>query len=97
MRKLKVDDYDLKVVINALYQTRTEFPAEERYAVDDVLLMVVNMCERMKPGRKRKMVFESSAINIIRRCLVNWRNLKIEFDESVAVEVINETLLLFSK
>lgn len=97
MKRIKVDDYDLKVVINGLYQMRANYFGETRDAVDDVLLSVMGMCEQMKPGRKRNLPFEPSTINIVCRCLVDWRNQKIMSGEGVAVEVINETLLLFSK
>lgn len=76
---------------------RTEYLAEKRNAVDDVLISIAYICEQMKPGRKKRISFELSTITIVCRCLVDWRNQKIISGEDVAVEVINEMLLLFSK
>lgn len=97
MIRIKVDDYDLKVVINGLYQMRANYFGETRNAVDDVLLSVMGMCKQMKPGRKKKLFFEPSQIKVICRCLLDWCNAKIASGDDVAVEVIGETMLLFSK
>ncbi len=97
MRKIKVDDYDLKVVINGLYQMRVEYLAEKRNQVESVLLSLAAICERMQPGRKKRIPFEPGAINTICLCLVDWRNEKIASCDDVAVEVINDMLILFSE
>lgn len=96
MRKIKVDDYDLKVIINGMYQMRTKYSAEKRNQVDDVLLSLVTIYEQMKHGKKKRIPFETNAIKTICLCLIDWRNEKIASGEDVAVKVINDMLILFS-
>ena len=96
MKRIKVDNYELELVINGMYQMRNICPAERKSQVDKTILSLLDICDEMKPGRKKRIRFETGTLSIICRCLIDWRNDKLRHGELNAVEVINEALILFA-
>lgn len=96
MKKIKVDSYDIELAINGMYQMRNTYPAEEKRQVNEIILSLLDICDSMKSGRKKRIRFESTSLSMICRCLIDWRNDKLQRGELTAVDVINEALLLFA-
>ena len=91
--KVKLDDYEVRVLINGLIQHRS-YDAETNGRIDDLALRLCDIAEAMKPGRKKKIPFEPVETRVIRHCLVDWRNREINQGNDVASEVIGELLCL---
>ena len=96
MKKIKVDSYDIELAINGMYQMRNTYPAEKKRQVNEIILSLLDICDSMKTGRKKRIRFESATLSMICRCLIDWRNDKLQRGELTAVEVINEALMLFA-
>ncbi len=92
--KVKLDDYEMRVLINALVQQHRSYDAETNSQIDALALRLCDIAEAMKPGRKKKIPFEPVEIRVIRHCLVDWRNREISHGNDVASEVIGELLCL---
>ena len=97
MKKIKVDSYDIELAINGMYQMRNTYPTEKKNQVNDIILSLLDLCDKMKPGRKKRIRIESTSLSMIYQCLIDWRNDKLQRGETTAVEIINEELLLFAK
>lgn len=93
--KVKLDDYDVRVLINGLYQQSRDY--ETASQIDDLLLRLVDVSDTMKPNRKKKIFFEQEEIIVIRHCLMEWRNQEIQAERQGAVDGINELLMLFTR
>lgn len=93
--KVKLDDYDVRVLINGLYQQSRDY--ETANQIDDLLLRLVDLSDTMKPNRKKKIFFASEEIIVIRQCLMEWRNQEIQAERWGAVDGINELLVLFTR
>ena len=92
--KVKLDDYEMRVLINGLIQQHRSYDAETNGQIDALALRLCDIAEAMKPGRKKKISFEPVEIRVIRHCLVDWRNREINQGNDVASEVIGELLCL---
>lgn len=92
--KVKLDDYEVRVLINGLIQQHRSYDAETNGQIDALALRLCDIAEAMKPGRKKKISFEPVETRVIRRCLVDWRNREISQGNDVASEVIGELLCL---
>ena len=91
--KVKLDSFYLGVVINGLSKYKDSINAEP--GSNAFLLRLVDECEHLKPGRKKKFVFQPVEISLVRACLLAWRNDEIQAEKEVAVELISETLAKF--
>ncbi len=91
---VKLDDYEMRVLINGLIQQHRSYDAETNGQIDALALRLCDIAEAMKPGRKKKISFEPVEIRVIRHCLVDWRNREINQGNDVASEVIGELLCL---
>lgn len=93
--KVKLDSFYLNVLINGVYSQRTRYDDDTNNEIDTLLLRLVDESDTMKANRKKKLLFEPIELSIIRQCLLDWRNQKIQAEEEVAVELIGELLALF--
>lgn len=94
--KVKMDDYDLRVLINCLVQQHREYDTETNAQIDNFALRLCDIAEAMKPGRKKKIPLESIEIRVIRQCLMEWRNREIQVERHGAVDALNELLIQFA-
>lgn len=92
--KVKLDDYEVRVLINGLMQQHRSYDAETNGQIDALALRLCDIAEAMKPGRKKKIPFEPVEIRVICQCLIDWRNREISQGNDVASEVIGELLCL---
>ena len=95
MKKIKLDDFNLRLLVTGLYKTLDEVPAEDRNAACDVILRLIDIDEALRPGRKKKVPFEPVDRSYIRRSLLLWRNMVI--DEEGPTEDIDSLIVRFSK
>ena len=92
--KVKLDDYEVRVLINGLVQQHRSYDAETNGQIDALALRLCDIAEAVRPGRKKKISFDPVEIRVIRHCLVDWRNREIRQGNDVASEVIGELLCL---
>ena len=52
--KVKLDDYEVRVLINGLIQQHRSYDAETNGQIDSLALRLCDIAETMKPGRKKK-------------------------------------------
>ena len=95
LKKIKLDDFDLRLLVTGLYKTLDDVPAENRNAACDVILRLIDIDEALRSGRKKKIPFESVDRSYIRRSLLQWRNIVI--DEKGPTEDIDSLIVRFSK
>ena len=91
---VKLDDYEVRVLINGLVQQHRSYDAETNGQIDALALRLCDIAEAMKPGRKKKIPFEPVEIRVICQCLMEWRNREISQGNDVTSEVIGELLCL---
>ncbi len=94
--KVKLDDYEIRVLINCLYQQRCDYDLQTNSEIDDLLLQLVRKSEDMKPCHRRKFRFEPHEISLIRMCLIEWRNHQLLAGKKGAAEAISELVILFT-
>lgn len=94
---VKLDDYEVRVLINGLVQQHRSYDAETNSQIDALALRLCDIAEVMKPGRKKKIPFEPVKIRVIRHCLVDWRNREIQAERHGAVDALNELLIRFTR
>ena len=94
--KVKLDDYEVRVLINALVQQHRSYDTETNGQIDAIALRLCDIAEAMKLGRKKKIPFEPVEIRVIRQCLMEWRNREIQAKRHGAVDVLNELLIQFT-
>lgn len=96
--KVKLDDYEVRVLINGLIQQHRSYDAETNgRQIDALALRLCDIAEAMKPGRKKKISFEPVETRVIRHCLMEWRNQEIQAKRHGAVDAINELLIRFTR
>ena len=71
---VRIDQHDLKTVINGMYQTREAFDEAQQDEIGRVILKLIDFCERLKPCRRVKIRLESGEARMILLCLNEWRN-----------------------
>ena len=95
MKKVKLDSFEIRVLINGLYQMRSQYDDQTKGSFEDLILVLIDTSERLKKGKRARLLFQNDEIRIIRRCLIDWRNLYITEGHPGAVDGINEVLLKF--
>lgn len=94
--KVKLDDYEVRVLINGLVQQHRSYDAETNSQIEALALCLCDIAEAMKPGRKKKIPFEPVEIRVICQCLMAWRNREIQAKRLCAVDALNELLIRFT-
>ena len=69
--KVKLDDYEVRVLINGLIQQHRGYDTETNAQIDNLALRLCDIAEAMKPGRKKKIHFEPVETRVIRHCLID--------------------------
>lgn len=94
--KVKLDDYDVRILINGLHQQWEHSEGEGRAQIGELILRLAALSDRIKPNRRKKIPFTPEESRLICRCLVDWRNRELENEKYTAAEVIGELLILFT-
>ena len=94
--KVKLDDYEVRVLINGLIQQHRGHDTETNAQIDNLALRLCDIAEAMKPGRKKKISFEPVETRVTCQCLMEWRNREIQAKRLGAVDALNELLIRFT-
>ena len=93
---VRLDAYELKTVINGLFQTRAAFGEERQDEIETLVLRLIDICERLKLGRRAKIRLDSSETRLILLCLNEWRNAFIRDGQAQAAEGVGEVMVRFA-
>ena len=95
--KVKLDNYKIDILINGLFQQRCDYDAQTNSDIDDLLLQIVQKVKHKKLRRRQKFRFEPQETRVIRMCLVEWRNQKLQAQKQGAAEAISDLIILFAQ
>ena len=93
---VKLDDYEVRVLINGLIQQHRGYDTETNAQIDNLSLRLCDIAEAMKLGRKKKIPFELVETRVTCQCLMEWRNREIQAKRLGAVDALNELLIRFT-
>ena len=94
---IRLDAYELKAVINGLFQTRAAFGKERQDEIETLVLRLIDTCERLKPGRRAKICLEPGEARLILLCLNEWRNGFIRDGQVEVAAVVGELMVKVSR
>ncbi len=94
--KVKLDDYEIDILINGLFQQRYDYDAQTNSALEDLLLQIVQKVNYKKFHRRQKFCFEPQETRLIRMCLIQWRNQQLQAQKYGGAEAIAELIVLFT-
>ena len=94
--KVKLDDYEVRVLINGLIQQHRGYDTETNAQIDNLALRLCDIAEAMKPWRKKKISIEPVETRVTCQCLIEWRNREIQAKRLGAVDALNELLIRFT-
>ena len=60
--KVKLDDYEIDILINGLFQQRYDYDQKTISEIDNLLLLLIRVSENMKLCRRRKLRFETCEV-----------------------------------
>ncbi len=95
--KVKLDNYEMDILINGLFQQRCDYDAQTNGDIDDFLLQVVQKVKHKKLCRRQKFRFEPQETRLIRMCLIQWRNQQLQAQKQEAAEAISDLIILFAQ
>lgn len=76
--KVKLDDYEIDLLINGLFQQRYDYDAQTNSDIDGLLFQIVQKVKHKKLRRRQKFRFEPQETKLIRMCLIQWRNQQLQ-------------------
>ena len=94
--KVKLDNYEMDILINGLFQQRCDYDAQTNSAIDDLLLQIVQKVKCKNLRRRQKFCFQPQETRLIRLCLIQWRNQQRQAQKQGATEAIAELIILFT-
>ena len=94
---VRMDQYDLKTVINGMYQTRTAFEEARQDEIGGIILKLIDLSDRMNPRRRVKIRLESGEARLILLCLNEWRNRFITVGNSDAEAGVGDIMVRFTR
>ena len=94
--KVKLDDYEMDILINGLFQQRCDYDVQTNSEIEDLLFRMVQKVKYRHLRRRHKFRFEPQETRVIRMCLVEWRNQQLQAEKHGAVEAISELIILFT-
>lgn len=95
-RKIKLDDYDIRVVINGLAQYRKAAPDEDLDVIEPMLLRLIRVLKDLKPGKRTKLPFSPEEERLIRFYLNEWRNQLIRENNLGGMDGVSDVMLKFT-
>ena len=91
--KIKLDCYDLSILINGLNSMREQYSQKANDYLCDLILRLIDIYDNTKPKRKSRIIFDSSELHVIRTVLIDWRNQFISTGHPGAADGVGELLL----
>ena len=95
--KVKLDNYEIDILINGLFQQRCDYDAQTNSDIDDLLLQIVQKVKHKKLRCRQKFRFEPQETKLISMCLIQWRNQKLQAEKHGAAEAISDLIILFAQ
>ena len=74
--KIKLDNYDIGILINGLLKFDTHYDDKTNNDIDNIIFRLVSKNENLKTCRK--ILFEQEEIIVVVKCLMEWRNQEIQ-------------------
>jgi hypothetical protein len=96
-RKIKLDDYEIKVAINGLYRYRKDASDEVQDVIDPIILRLIRVLKDLKPGKRTKLPFSPEEKHLIRFNLNGWRNQLIRENNLGGMDNLTEVMLSLEK
>ena len=95
--KVKLDDYDVKTLVNGLYQQCSDYDDDTNNTIDTLILRLADISDTMQkhPCRKKKIPFEPVEVKLIRYVLNEWRNRELQAGKDIRAEAIGELIIRF--
>lgn len=91
--KIKLDRYELTVLINGLNTMREQYSQQSNDYLCDLILRLIEIHDNTKPKHKARMAFSSDELHVIRIVLIDWRNQFINSGHTGAAEGVGELLV----
>lgn len=95
-RKIKLDDYDIRIVINGLAQYRKTAPDEDLDVIEPMLLQLIRVLKDLKPGKHTKLPFSPEEKRLTRFYLNEWRNQLIRENNLGGMDGVSDVMLKFT-
>lgn len=95
--KIKMDRYDLIILIKGLHSMRSCYGTETRDRIYDLLLRLIDIFDNMNPDHKAKIKFNNAEHRIMLHCLIDWRNQFLQEGKPGAAEGVGELTLKLIK
>ena len=96
--KIKLDGYDIRIVINGLAQFRQTAPDEDLDVIDPVLLRLIEVSKALKkPSKRTNLFFSPEEKRLTRFYLNEWRNQLIRDNNLGGVDGVTDVMLKFSQ
>ena len=95
-RKIKLDDYDIRVVINCLAQYRKTAPDEDLDVIEPMLLWLIRVLKDLEPSKRTKLPFSPEEERLIRFYLNEWRNQLIRENNLGGMDGVSDVMLKFT-
>ena len=95
-RKIKLDDYGIRVVINGLAQYRKTAPDEDLDVIEPMLLRLIRVLKDLNPGKRTKLPFSPEEKRLIRFYLNEWRNQLIRENNLGGMDGVSAVMLKFA-
>ena len=95
-RKIKLDDYGIRVVINGLAQYRKTAPDEDLDVIEPMLLRLIRVLKDLNPGKRTKLPFSPEEKRLIRFYLNEWRNQLIRENNLGGMDGVSDVMLKFT-
>jgi len=96
VQKIKLDDYDIRVVINGLAQYRKAAPDEDLDVIEPMLLRLIRVLKELKPGKHTKFPLSPEEKRLIRFYLNEWRNKLIQENNLGGMDVVSNVMVKFT-
>ena len=96
--KIKLDGYDIRIVINGLAQFRQTAPDEDLDVIDPMLLRLIEVSKALKkPSKRTKLSFSPEEKRLTRLYLNEWRNELIHENNLGGIDGVSEIIVKFVK
>jgi len=93
--KIKLDHYDLTVLINGLNTMRVQYSQQTNDYLCNLLLRIIDIYDNNRPKRKARIDFNNDELHVIRLVLIDWRNQFITTGHLGAADGVGDLLLKF--
>ena len=93
---IKIDDYDLRVVVTGLMKYRADDSAENLEVMDPMILRLCDIEAALKSGKRTKCLFSPAEKRLVRYYLNEWRNQLIQINNLGGRDGVTDIMLKFT-